>query len=281
MGEHDPVTAVEGWGFTGNSTKAHYFRDGTSLCGRWGFRSSNAPHEPDTGVSPDDCVGCRRALDKERALMGDPGLTTGEGTVSEPAARARAEHALTAWGEPYQGDGNLRSFTEALARDVLALTDELERVAGRPDDARVSEAIETLRLVILSSPWPKHEIAEAQAALGMLVGAVEARPAGPSPIECDGSPHCKAPTHLHGCYAERDEAILDAAAVQKRDREDSGERLTADELVRSQGFDPADFGLPLTGDGDADRWRERTRYLLTTDPSEWEPEVIRWLGEPE
>lgn len=26
-----------------------------------------------------------------------------------------------------------------------------------------------------------------------------------------------------------------------------------------------------------ERWRERTRYLLTTDPSEWEPEVIRWL----
>lgn len=28
---------------------------------------------------------------------------------------------------------------------------------------------------------------------------------------------------------------------------------------------------------DAGRWQERTRYLLTTDPAEWEPEVIRWL----
>ena len=28
---------------------------------------------------------------------------------------------------------------------------------------------------------------------------------------------------------------------------------------------------------EVERWRERTHYLLTTDPSEWEPEVIRWL----
>jgi hypothetical protein len=57
----------EGWGFTGTSTKAHYFRDGTSLCGRWGFRHPDAPLEPDDAPSKSDCVACRRALDKERA----------------------------------------------------------------------------------------------------------------------------------------------------------------------------------------------------------------------
>lgn len=57
---------VEGWGFTGTSRKAHYFRDGRSLCGKWGFRRSSAPHEPDTGPSPDDCAACRKALDKEK-----------------------------------------------------------------------------------------------------------------------------------------------------------------------------------------------------------------------
>lgn len=64
MSERD---VVGGWGFTARSTKAHYFRDGTSLCRKWGFRVSTAPHEPDKGPSPDDCLACRRVLDKERA----------------------------------------------------------------------------------------------------------------------------------------------------------------------------------------------------------------------
>lgn len=57
---------VEGWGFTGASRKAHYFRGGDSLCGKYGFRSPRAPHEPDTGPSSDDCAPCRRALRAEK-----------------------------------------------------------------------------------------------------------------------------------------------------------------------------------------------------------------------
>lgn len=61
------MAVVEGWGWTGTSRKCHYFRNGTSLCKRYGFRASTAPHEPDTGVpSGDDCAACRKALDKER-----------------------------------------------------------------------------------------------------------------------------------------------------------------------------------------------------------------------
>lgn len=60
------AAAKEGWGFTGTSRKAHYFREGMSLCGKWGFRSPNAPLEPDNGPSRDDCVACRRALDREK-----------------------------------------------------------------------------------------------------------------------------------------------------------------------------------------------------------------------
>jgi hypothetical protein len=53
----------EGWGFPGSGRKAHYFKpDGRSLCGRWGFFGGRT--EPDDGPSPDDCVGCRRELDK-------------------------------------------------------------------------------------------------------------------------------------------------------------------------------------------------------------------------
>ena len=52
----------EGWGFTGRSNKAHYFVQTMALCRKWGFYGG--PLEPDTGPSPDDCVQCRRLLDK-------------------------------------------------------------------------------------------------------------------------------------------------------------------------------------------------------------------------
>lgn len=57
------IVANEGWGFTATSRKAHYFRDGRSLCGKWWFRDPRAPLEPDDRPSPDDCVACRRELE--------------------------------------------------------------------------------------------------------------------------------------------------------------------------------------------------------------------------
>ncbi len=63
MGE---IRRREGWGFPGRSIKCHYFRDGTSLCGKWGFYFGRL--EPDTGkTGPDDCKACARAKEKERA----------------------------------------------------------------------------------------------------------------------------------------------------------------------------------------------------------------------
>lgn len=55
-----------GWGFPGNSRKAHYFPEDslTSLCGKWGFYGGR--RETDNGnASPDDCVVCRRKFDAE------------------------------------------------------------------------------------------------------------------------------------------------------------------------------------------------------------------------
>lgn len=54
-----------GWGFPGNSRKAHYFPEDTltSLCGKWGFYAGH--READNSPSLDDCVGCRRKLEAE------------------------------------------------------------------------------------------------------------------------------------------------------------------------------------------------------------------------
>jgi hypothetical protein len=56
----------EGWWFPGLSRKAHYFREGRSLCGKWGTFGQQ-PLTPDTHKSPDDCAACRRKLDREKA----------------------------------------------------------------------------------------------------------------------------------------------------------------------------------------------------------------------
>jgi antitoxin StbD len=49
---------------------------------------------------------------------------------------------------------------------------------------------------------------------------------------------------------ERYQGILDlvddlvaALEIRRRDESDSGERMTLEELIRDQGFDPRDFGL--------------------------------------
>jgi hypothetical protein len=55
----------EGWGvIRPGDRKAHYYRETMSLCRRVGFYSG--PLDPDTGISPDDCAACRKALDREK-----------------------------------------------------------------------------------------------------------------------------------------------------------------------------------------------------------------------
>ncbi len=54
----------EGWGQIMNARKAHYFRDGVSLCGKWmaypGRLDDNDGH-------PDNCAACRRLRAKEKS----------------------------------------------------------------------------------------------------------------------------------------------------------------------------------------------------------------------
>lgn len=51
-----------GWGWPMNSKKAHYFIEGRSLCGKWGFFGDLTANE---AHSPDDCADCT----KRRAKM--------------------------------------------------------------------------------------------------------------------------------------------------------------------------------------------------------------------
>ncbi|EBR3877723.1 hypothetical protein T062_18840 [Salmonella enterica subsp. arizonae] len=56
-----------GWVRPVNASKHHFFTENetTSICGRWMHFGHN--REPDTFESPDDCVACRRKLNKERS----------------------------------------------------------------------------------------------------------------------------------------------------------------------------------------------------------------------
>jgi hypothetical protein len=54
----------EGWGFPMLSKKAHFFRNGISVCGRWMFMGKL---DAETGVrSPDDCKACTKKVLKEK-----------------------------------------------------------------------------------------------------------------------------------------------------------------------------------------------------------------------
>ncbi len=56
----------EGWGvIRPGDRRAHYYREGMSLCRRVGFYSG--PLDPDTFKSKDDCAACRKVLDREQA----------------------------------------------------------------------------------------------------------------------------------------------------------------------------------------------------------------------
>ena len=59
----------EGWGFPGGSRKAHYFVDGVSLCGKWGFYFGLLEQGNDT--SPDNCPTCIKKLAKRKGANHD------------------------------------------------------------------------------------------------------------------------------------------------------------------------------------------------------------------
>ena len=56
----------EGWTWLYNSKKWHYFRDGRSLCGKWGRFGSPDTLEQGKDDSPDNCAVCRKKLAKEK-----------------------------------------------------------------------------------------------------------------------------------------------------------------------------------------------------------------------
>ena len=60
----------EGWNYLVNSPKWHYFRDGRSLCRRWGIYGKNEDSQQGNNGSPDNCKACRTALEKELVKKG-------------------------------------------------------------------------------------------------------------------------------------------------------------------------------------------------------------------
>jgi hypothetical protein len=66
MNDTDAARVAQGWGWPGNSRKAHYFLDGEliSLCGKWMF--AGVRHDT-MHASPDNCIACRRRREKHDA----------------------------------------------------------------------------------------------------------------------------------------------------------------------------------------------------------------------
>lgn len=59
--EAERAAPPEGWSrIIPPQKKSHYFVNGRSLCGRYGFPP--LPLNPDDYTSPDDCTGCRKRL---------------------------------------------------------------------------------------------------------------------------------------------------------------------------------------------------------------------------
>ena len=58
---------TEGWTWLSNSMKWHYFirEDGKSLCGKWGLWGS-PELEQGNDDSPENCVACKRKLEKRK-----------------------------------------------------------------------------------------------------------------------------------------------------------------------------------------------------------------------
>ena len=66
------ATPDEGWGvIRPGDRKAHYYRQGMSLCHRVGFYGG--PLDPEDKPSPDDHAECRKLLDREHAKAAKAG----------------------------------------------------------------------------------------------------------------------------------------------------------------------------------------------------------------
>lgn len=61
MSTDQTTTEARGWYWPSNSRKAHYYVDGRSLCGRYGF-PGKLGHPDDKGGCDDDCTPCSRKL---------------------------------------------------------------------------------------------------------------------------------------------------------------------------------------------------------------------------
>lgn len=57
---------AEGWIFTQSMRKAHYQRDGRTLCGKYGLYPASALTPDDGQPNSDDCTACRRKLDQAK-----------------------------------------------------------------------------------------------------------------------------------------------------------------------------------------------------------------------
>ncbi len=62
----DDETPKEGWWWPSNAGKAHYMRNGRSLCGRWGTMFANPRLEQGNDNSRDNCAACKRKVLKEK-----------------------------------------------------------------------------------------------------------------------------------------------------------------------------------------------------------------------
>jgi hypothetical protein len=61
---------AEGWAWPMLAKKAHYFRDGRSICGRWLFAGDPTQNQ-NMSRSPDDCAACWKLLDKHPPSGGE------------------------------------------------------------------------------------------------------------------------------------------------------------------------------------------------------------------
>jgi hypothetical protein len=63
----------QGWTYLLNSRKWHYFTSerNSSLCGKFMLLRLPDDLQQDNNGSPDNCVACRRALEKQAAVLND------------------------------------------------------------------------------------------------------------------------------------------------------------------------------------------------------------------
>jgi hypothetical protein len=127
----------QGWGWPGNSRKAHYFPFGEtrSLCGRWVFSGHLSDDYHD---SPDNCTECKRKRAKlwiSPLFAGGPTLEVPEGqaerkaTVSREFMRA-ADRLPTMWVLSQEWDRLLNMLEDPEADAPADIERVLDELAG-------------------------------------------------------------------------------------------------------------------------------------------------------